>query len=141
MFEVTITPGHQMTKDEARQWEEKILHNNYNSGEILLKIREERGWAALGFSSFKEHDGQSLQEMGLSSAYRIADQAEVNRGLSEGMGRKVVLPLTHALVLKELEPEQRLLAFKEAIATNPRPDCEGCFRAVRAQADPALLEA
>lgn len=114
MWEVTIVPDKQMTAEETSQWESKLLYNFENAGMILLKIREERGWEAKGFKSFKEYCGSLDEIMGTRKAYYLTDQAEVNNSLSQATGKTVRLPLTHALALKDLEPEQRLLAFNEA---------------------------
>jgi hypothetical protein len=133
MWEVTINSGVQMTAEETDQWEAKFFSQHANQGMILLKIREERGWAAKGFSSFKDYCRSLDDRLGASKAYYLTDVAEVNRSLSEQTGRHVELPVTHALALKDLAPEQRLLAFQEATGGNEeaKPTAKVFQRAAR----------
>lgn len=112
-----LTTG-RLTKDEAQQLEDLIIQGATTfaeeTGPMLLRMRDERGWEALGHKSFKEYAATLQDKMGISSAYNYLNAADVNASLSKSTGRVVKLPLRHALALKDLEPEQRLLAFNEA---------------------------
>jgi hypothetical protein len=133
MWEITINEGVQMTAEETDQWEAKFFNTHANAGMILLKIREERGWSAKGFKSFSDYCKSLDEKMGARKAYYLTDQAEVNRSLSVATGRHVELPMAHALALKPLQPDQRLLAFQEATAgkEDAKPTAKVFERAAR----------
>src|SRR5437868_8686067 len=80
---IQINPEHRMTKDEVEEHESKIFSNFEDAGRRLLKIREERGWEAKGFKSFREYCESLDKRMSLRKAYYLVDQADVNEGLSK----------------------------------------------------------
>lgn len=118
---ITIDPEHRMTKDEADQHEEKVFSNFEDSGMRLLKIREERGWEAKGFKSFHDYCKSLDERMSVRKAYYLVDQADVNNSLSTATGKTVRLPMRQTMLLKDLKPEQRLLAFQEATSSTSGP--------------------
>jgi hypothetical protein len=111
---ITINPEHRMTRREAEEQEEAVLKNIEDTGMRLLKLRDERGWEALNYPSFREYAQHLDDRMSLRKIYYLVEQAEVNLSLTRATGRPVHLPMKHALALKDLEPEQRVKAFKEA---------------------------
>jgi hypothetical protein len=111
---ITIDPQHRMSREEAEEHESKIFSNFEDAGMRLLKIREERGWEAKGFKSFRDYCESLDDKMSLRKAYYLVDQADVNQGLSQATGKLVRLPMRQTQLLKDLQPEQRLLAFQEA---------------------------
>lgn len=127
---ITIDPDHRMTKDEADQHEEKVFSNFEDSGMRLLKIREERGWEAKGFKSFREYCESLDERMSVRKAYYLVDQADVNNDLSVATGKTIRLPMRQTMLLKDLKPEQRLLAFKEATSGTSKPTEKILERAV-----------
>jgi hypothetical protein len=118
---IEIDPNHRMTKDEVDVHELEIFSSFEDAGRRLLKIREERGWEAKGFKSFREYCESLDERMSLRKAYYLVDQADVNASLSKATGKTVRLPMRQTMLLKDLEPEQRLLAFQEATVTTSRP--------------------
>jgi hypothetical protein len=118
---IEIDPNHRMTKDEVDVHELEIFSSFEDAGRRLLKIREERGWEAKGFKSFREYCESLDERMSLRKAYYLVDQADVNASLSKATGKVVRLPMRQTMLLKDLEPEQRLLAFQEATVTTSRP--------------------
>jgi hypothetical protein len=114
---IEIDPNHRMTKDEVDVHELEIFSSFEDAGRRLLKIREERGWEAKGFKSFREYCESLDERMSLRKAYYLVDQADVNASLSKATGKTV----RQTMLLKDLEPEQRLLAFQEATVTTSRP--------------------
>lgn len=116
--EFTDLTQKRMTKEAAQALHEKIIDGArtfaYSTGNMLLQMQNERGWEALGHASLKEYMNAVRGETGLSSMYNWLDTATVNDNLSRATGRVIELPITHALVLKDLEPEQQVLAFTEA---------------------------
>jgi hypothetical protein len=118
---IEIDPSHRMTKDEVDVHELEIFNNFEDAGRRLLKIREERGWEAKGFKSFREYCESLDEKMSLRKAYYLVDQADVNDSLSKATGKVVRLPMRQTQLLKDLEPEQRLLAFQAATVTTSRP--------------------
>jgi hypothetical protein len=112
MSEITINPEHRMSKSEAEAHEKAIVDNIDDTGMRLLKIREEHGYEALGFKDFTAYSKSIADRMSIGKIYHLLHQAEVNSGLSEYFGRDVHLPVRHALVLKDLEPEQRVEVFE-----------------------------
>jgi hypothetical protein len=112
--EVTIDPEHRMTKSEAEEQEKAIFDNIYDSGMRLLKIRDERGWEALDYPSFREYAHHLDDRMSLRKIYYLVEQAEVNLNLSGALGKPIHLPMKHALALKDLEPDKQVEAFQAA---------------------------
>lgn len=116
---------HRMTKEEAELLWAKVLENTktYRSDTsfMLLRLDQERGWEVLGFKSWRECANTLSAQLGVEerSLYRFRDWAEVNDNLSRGTGKTVRLPETHALALKDLEPEQQVMAFTEATSGKP----------------------
>jgi hypothetical protein len=123
MFEeiIQIDPNRRMTKQETEEHEDKIFSNFEDAGMRLLKIREERGWEAKGFKSFKDYCESLDEKMSVRKAYYLVDQADVNESLSKATGKTIRLPMRQTMLLKDLEPEQRVLAFKEATTATSRP--------------------
>jgi hypothetical protein len=109
---------HKLTKSEAEALHQEIVSGARSFAEQtsfkLLRMDRERGWEALGHKSFRDYAEAVRGEVGLSSMYNWRDWAEVNDNLSRATEKTVRLPLTHALVLKDLEPDEQLLAFNEA---------------------------
>jgi hypothetical protein len=118
---IEIDPNHRMTKDEVDVHELEIFNGFEDAGRRLLKIREERGWEAKGFTSFRDYCASLDERMSLRKAYYLVDQADVNASLSKATGKVVRLPMRQTMLLKDLEPEQRLLAFQEATVTTSKP--------------------
>lgn len=112
--EITIDPEHRMTKSEAEEQEKAIFDNIYDSGMRLLKIRDERGWEALDYPSFREYAQHLDNRMSLRKVYYLVEQAEVNLNLSGALGKPIHLPMKHALALKDLEPDKQVEAFQAA---------------------------
>lgn len=118
---IEIDPNHRMTKDEVDVHELEIFNGFEDAGRRLLKIREERGWEAKGFASFRDYCASLDERMSLRKAYYLVDQADVNASLSKATGKTVRLPMRQTMLLKDLQPEQRLLAFQEATVTTSKP--------------------
>jgi hypothetical protein len=122
-----------MSLAEAEANEKAILDNVEDTGYRLLKMREEKGFVPMGFEDFKSYCKSLEEKMSVGKIYHLMDQAEVNKSLSDALGREVHLPVSHALALKDLEPEQRVRAFKEATKDfkkgDPKPT-ESVFRKV-----------
>jgi hypothetical protein len=108
-----------MGKEEAQQLFDKIVNTTreykIETSFLLLRLDRERGWEALGYKSWRECATAMGAQLGIEerSLYKWHDWAEVNDNLSRGTGKIVRLPETHALALKDLEPEQQLLAFAQ----------------------------
>lgn len=114
---MTIDTTREMSKAEATKYHNQLFVGESIRMYALLKIREEQGWKALGFESFREYaESDPIVELfgSTSNVYRTADQAEVCLTLSLGMKKTVLLPMTSALELKPLDPEQRIVAFTKA---------------------------
>lgn len=118
---IEIDPEHRMTKDEVDVHEMEIFNGFEDAGRRLLKIREEHGWEAKGFTSFRDYCASLDERMSLRKAYYLVDQADVNNSLSVATGKTVRLPMRQTMLLKDLQPEQRLLAFQEATVTTSKP--------------------
>jgi hypothetical protein len=118
---IDIDPKRRMTKDEVDEHELEILNGLEDAGRRLLKIREERGWEAKGFKSFRDYCESLDEKMSVRKAYYMVDQADINEGLSKATGKIVRLPMRQTQLLKDLPPEQRLLAFQEATVTTSKP--------------------
>jgi hypothetical protein len=111
---LSIDTTREMSKAEATKYHNQLFIGESIRMYALLKIREEQGWKALGFESFREYaESPEIVELfgSTSNVYRTADQAEVCLTLSLGMKKQVLLPMTTALELKPLEPDQRIVAF------------------------------
>lgn len=111
---ITIDTTREMSKAEATKYHNQLFVGESIRMYALLKIREEQGWKALGFESFREYaESDPIVELfgSTSNVYRTADQAEVCLTLSLGMKKTVLLPMTQALELKPLDPDQRIVAF------------------------------
>jgi hypothetical protein len=120
---VEIDTTHEMSKAEATKYHNQLFVGESIRMYALLKIREEQGWKALGFESFREYaESEPIVELfgSTSNVYRTADQAEICLQLSLGMKKQVLLPMTTALELKPLEPDQRIIAFTKV--TSGKPD-------------------
>ncbi|HEV2046911.1 MAG TPA: hypothetical protein VGQ95_09970 [Chthoniobacterales bacterium] len=138
--QITIDPERRMTTTEAEEHEQAIFKNIEDTGMRLLKLRDERGWEALSYLSFREYAQHLDDRMSLRKIYYLVDQAEVNQNLSRQLGKPVRLPMKHALALKDLEPVQQLHAFNEASKGykkgDPKPT-EKLFQKVAAKIAPA----
>jgi hypothetical protein len=111
-----------MSKAEAQDIFNRVITNTVTykreNGVLLFRLDKERGWEALGYKSWRECALEMGTQMGIqqSTVYNLRDWAEVNDNLSRGTGKVVQLPEMHALALKDLQPEQQVLAFTEATA-------------------------
>jgi hypothetical protein len=145
MSEITIIPGRKMSKSEVEAHEKAMIANVGDTGMRLLKIRDEEGYLAVGRASFREYCGFLDEKLGsIRKCYYLVDQAEVNHNLSEALGRPVNLPMKHALALKDLEPEQQLLAFEKATSGYKKGDekpTEAVFEQAAAEIAPAAAPA
>lgn len=141
---IEIDPEHKMTKAEVEEHEKAIVQGHVDIGMHLLKIFEEHGWEAVGYGSFKEYCSYLDEKMSTMNAYRLKDQAKVNYNLSVNIGRPINLPMSHALALKDLEPDQQVTAFKDAIAGHKKGDpkpTEKAFTKAAAKVAPAKAKA
>lgn len=114
---MTIDTTREMSKAEATKYHNQLWVGESIRMYALLKIREEQGWKALGFESFREYaESEPIVELfgSTSNVYRTADQAEVCLTLSQGLKKTVLLPMTSALELKPLDPDMRIVAFTKA---------------------------
>lgn len=141
--QIEIDPTRKMSRPEAELHQKAILAGIGDIGMRLLKIREEKGWAALGYASFKEYGEYLDEQISLRHMYRLVDVAEVNRSLTERLDRVISLPVTHALTLKNLDPDERVQAFNEAIKGwqpgGPKPSVKEFQKAV-AKVNPAATK-
>lgn len=103
-----------MTPKRARDVVKEINKNLQSAGELLLEFRDQEGWKALGYKSFKEACEKEFKEQYGSRAqvYRLMTQAEVSTNVSPNGDTHV--PVGQAVHLGRLPADEQKDALDEA---------------------------
>lgn len=106
-------PEIQMDASTARDLVKQIKRGVNATGEMLLRLKDQNGWSALGYKSWREC---ALSEFDFSQSrlYELLRTAEVTRQISDAS--ETVAPLTEkqTRALSVVEPEKRKEVFDEA---------------------------
>ena len=104
-----------MDRSEAVACLEEVRGHLRDAKWRLLEFYERDGWQALGYASFKECAAAELNASASSNyCYDVLSAARVERNLRAAMPEVVAhyqLPVSQALVLAPLEPEQQVAAY------------------------------
>lgn len=95
-----IRANYEMTKEEAELVNGILRRSLSDSRFYLLKMRDEKGWKALGYESFDAF-GEKEHGIAKSHLYRLADAAEVQLSLNSPLGEKI--PETHLRPLAKVD--------------------------------------
>ena len=104
-----------MDRSEAAACLEEVRGHLRDAKWRLLEFYERDGWQALGYASFKECAAAELNASASSNyCYDVLSAARVERNLRAAMPEVVAhyqLPVSQALALAPLEPEQQVAAY------------------------------
>lgn len=108
-----IRANYEMTREEAEMVNGLMDRAESDFRFYLLKMREERGWMALGFESFEQY-GEVKRGLSGRHLYRLAEAAEV--ALSLKLTERSKIPETHLRPLASLAEDERRRVWEEATA-------------------------
>lgn len=97
-----------LTPDEAQEYDQRIDRNVIETGELLLAMKNRRGYEALGFGTWQEYcdaHGQSR-----SYAHRLMEAAEVSKRVGKA------IPESHARELANVPEEKQAGVYEKAEA-------------------------
>lgn len=135
----------QMSKADAQQCVKQIREHAENIREAALRLHEERGWAALGYDSWRECIKAEFGK-GQSQVYRLLENAKVVRAIKNSpigenspMGEKVVpAKESQTRELSALPESEQPAAWSEAVesADGKQPTAKQVKEVVEKRAKP-----
>lgn len=119
LTEVNYLSSSLMTETEARLLVDEIKSGISSISKKILELYDRKGWAALGYSSWRECVMTEL-DFQKSHAYELLNFARVEQNLS-AIAEKYPLPQNEAQTrpLTQLPPEQQPAAWQQAIEESP----------------------
>lgn len=99
-----------MGKEEALTKTNQILALHSVSRELLLEIRDRKGWQSMGYKSFEEY-GEKCFGYSLSYMQRLAKAAEIQHDIKSPKGE---IPETQLRPLGKVAPKHRQAVFDHA---------------------------
>src|SRR5262245_55103392 len=109
-FDTVVVPL--MNTDEARACVARINEHMNGARSELLRLYEGRGWAAMGYASWRECVTAEF-EQSQSVLYAQLQAAEIERRISD-TSEKSSIPLRQLLPLAQLTPMEQPIAWQEA---------------------------
>jgi hypothetical protein len=100
-----------MTRAEAEEAEQKILAGIDSLREQIAAFDDQRGWAALGWESFRAWASARIPDTNLRYLYRLRDANQVDKLLGVAIG---YTPESHARQVKGVAPERVPEVFQRA---------------------------
>jgi hypothetical protein len=100
-----------MTRDEAKDATRQINQSLGNLRRLIDDFDQREGWAALGWSSFRDWARNELDQISIAHVYRLRDAATVDRSLGVSIGDT---PESHTRVLKQVPEAERPAILQEA---------------------------
>jgi hypothetical protein len=117
-MEIAIVKNNMIYK-EARECADKINANMNNVRGLVLELYERKGWAALGYGTWRECVTAEFKQGQAYLYYQLeAAQIEQNLGKSTLVDSEQI-PETHLRPLSKLEPAQQREAWQKAIDIAP----------------------
>lgn len=109
-----------MTETEARTCVAAINGHMNSARALLLDLYERRGWAALGYSSWRECAVAEFEDS-QRHLYRQLEAAQIERRIDQ-IGQIGTIPESHLRPLTALTPMEQPIAWQEATErTNGKP--------------------
>lgn len=106
----------QMSREEAQVLVKEIRADVHSLGEKILRLKDGRGWKALGYASWRECVAAEFKQS-QSQLYRLLHAVEVNQALQSADSSLPQLPERHVRELNKLASTQdKVEAFKDACA-------------------------
>lgn len=109
-----IRANYEMTREEAELVNGLMDRAESDYGFYLYKMREEKGWKALGYASFEEY-GEKARGISLRHLNRLAAAAEARLSLGP-IGPNSEIPESHLRPLAPLTADERRQVWEEASA-------------------------
>ena len=109
-----IRANYEMTREEAELVNGLMDRAESDFRFYLLKMRDEKGWKALGYASFEEY-GEQKRGIGKSRLYQLAQAAEVQLSLPNSTIVEKA-PESHLRPLAPLTADERRQVWEEASA-------------------------
>jgi hypothetical protein len=100
-----------MTRDEAKDATRQINQSLGDLRRLIDDFDQREGWAALGWSSFRDWARSELDQISIAHVYRLRDAAAVDRSLGVSIGDT---PESHARVLKQVPEAERPAVLERA---------------------------
>lgn len=117
-----IRADYEMTREEAELVNGLLNRTEADFRFYLLKMRDEKGWKALGYASFDEY-GEKARGLTGRRLYQLAEAAEVQLSLENGKIFQKI-PDAHLRPLAPLSDEERRQVWAEVNAQVQEEDCK-----------------
>ena len=108
-----IRANYEMTREEAELVNGLMDRAESDYGFYLYKMREEKGWKALGYASFEEF-GEKARGIQKSQLYRLAQAAEIRLSLPHSPIGENAVPEAQLRPLAPLTADERRQVWDEA---------------------------